>query len=130
MRTPIFLRYSGNLIDLTAQYDNQAILRAELTPVNNQRLETTVGRAIFNDHLPEGMPFINGLLKKKGLQQLVNYCHVRLGPESTVRMLDELKSLGFLYATKAGFTISIDDLVIPDNKESLVDQARPRCDRS
>ena len=124
IRTPIFLRYSGNLIDLTAQYDNQAILRAELTPVNNKRLETTVGRAIFNDHLPEGMPFINGLLKKKGLQQLVNYCHVRLGPESTVRMLDELKSLGFLYATKAGFTISIDDLVIPDNKESLVDQAR------
>ena len=124
IRTPIFLRYSGNLIDLTAQYDNQAILRAELTPVNNQRLETTVGRALFNDHLPEGMPFVNGLLKKKGLQQLVNYCHVRLGPESTVRMLDELKSLGFLYATKAGFTISIDDLVIPDNKESLVDQAR------
>ena len=124
IRTPIFLRYSGNVIDLTKQYDNQAVLRGELTRVKSQRLQTTVGRALLNDHLPEGMPFVNGLLKKKGLQQLVNYCYLRLGPESTVRMLDELKSLGFLYATKAGFTISIDDLVIPDNKESLVEQAR------
>ena len=122
--TPIHLRYSGKLIDLTKQYDNQAVLRADLQEVHNQLIETTVGRAIFNDHLPEGMPFINGLLKKKGLQQVVNYCYLTLQSETTVQMLDELKDLGFLYATKAGFTISIDDLIIPDNKEELVEEAR------
>ncbi len=122
--TPIFLRYSGGLIDLTKQYDNQDVLHADLLEVRNQLIETTVGRAIFNDHLPDGMPFINGLLKKKGLQQVVNYCYLTLQSETTVQMLDELKDLGFLYATKAGFTVSIDDLIVPDNKEELVEQAR------
>ena len=48
------------------------------------------------------MPFINGLMKKKGLQQLVNYCYLHFGLETTVLMLDDLKDLGFLHATKAG----------------------------
>ncbi|MDA2937486.1 DNA-directed RNA polymerase subunit beta' [Acidobacteria bacterium AH-259-A15] len=122
--TPIFLRYSGQLIDLTKQYDTQAVLHADVQEIYKQLIETTVGRAIFNDHLPDEMPFINGLLKKKGLQQLVNYCYLRYGPETTVQMLDKLKNLGFLYATKAGFTISIDDLIIPGNKEALVKKAR------
>ena len=122
--TPIFLRFSGELIDLSQQYDNQALLHAEVQLVHNQLVATTVGRVIFNDHLPEEMPFINGLLKKKGLQQLVNYCYLRFGLETAVPMLDELKDLGFLYATKAGFTISIDDLIIPENKEELVEAAR------
>ena len=122
--TPIFLRFSGELIDLSQQYDNQALLHAEVQLVHNQLVATTGGRVIFNDHLPEEMPFVNGLLKKKGLQQLVNYCYLRFGLETAVPMLDELKDLGFLYATKAGFTISIDDLIIPENKEELVEAAR------
>ena len=64
------------------------------------------------------------MLKKKGLQQLVNYCYLRYGLQTTVHMVDQLKDLGFLYATKAGFTISIDDLIIPGNKQALVEQAR------
>ncbi|MGH9340695.1 MAG: DNA-directed RNA polymerase subunit beta', partial [Acidobacteriota bacterium] len=122
--TPISLRYSGQLMDLTTQYDNQAVLRADMQEVEKKMIATTVGRAIFNDQLPEQMPYINGLLKKKGLQQLVNYCYLRFGHEATVEMLDQLKDLGFLYATKAGFTVSIDDLIIPENKEALVEKAR------
>ena len=87
-------------------------------------MSTTVGRAIFNDHLPEEVPFVNGLLKKKGLQQVVNLCYVRSDLDTTVRMLDSLKDLGFLYSTKAGFTISISDLIIPSNKNQLVEDAR------
>ena len=49
---------------------------------------------IFNDALPEGMPFVNGLLKKKGLQQLVQSCYLQFGLEKTVEMLDSLKNLG------------------------------------
>src|SRR5207302_367264 len=91
-------------------------------PVNYDRsfLSTTVGRAILNDHLPESMPYINGLLKKKGIGQLVNYCYLRFGLETTVKMLDEVKELGFRYATRAGLSIGIDDMVIPDNKKILV----------
>ncbi len=122
--TPIALRYSGKLIDLTREYDTQAVMLADVQTVNGRRVETTVGRVIFNDHLPDEMPFVNGLLKKKGLQQLVNYCNLRFGLETTVRMLDELKTQGFFYATQAGFTVSISDLIIPANKEQLVEAAR------
>ena len=122
--SPILLRCQGMFMDLSKQYDTQAVLHADVQEVHNQLIETTAGRAVFNDHLPEEMPFVNGLLKKKGLQQLVNYCYLRYGLQTTVHMVDQLKDLGFLYATKAGFTISIDDLIIPGNKQALVEQAR------
>src|SRR2546426_11613405 len=70
------------------------------------------------------MPYINGLMKRKGLGQLVTFCYLRWGNEKTVDLVDRLKDLGFLYATKAGISIGIDDMVIPDNKQALVDQAR------
>jgi DNA-directed RNA polymerase subunit beta' len=121
--SPIRLRYTGEVIDLTNAYDDQDVLHTEPVNFNRQFLNTTVGRVIFNDHLPKDVPFINGLLKKKGIQQLVQYCHLRFGLERTVQMLDELKELGFWYATKAGISIGIDDMVIPENKNRLVEQA-------
>ena len=87
-------------------------------------LNTTVGRVILYDNLPKGMPFINGLLKKKGLGQLVSYTYLRYGPEMTVTMLDHIKELGFLYATRAGITISIDDLIVPPGKREFVENAQ------
>jgi DNA-directed RNA polymerase subunit beta' len=69
------------------------------------------------------MPFINGLLKKKGIGQLVNYTYLRFGLETTVKMLDEVKETGFRYATRAGLSIGIDDMVIPEHKKGLVKDA-------
>src|SRR5512146_1787131 len=121
--TPIRLRYTGDVIDLLTAYDDQDVLHTEPVHLERHYINTTVGRAILNDHLPEGMPYINGLLKKKGIGQLVNYCYLRFGLETTVPMLDEIKQLGFLYATKAGLSIGIDDMVIPANKKILVRDA-------
>ncbi|HTU34697.1 MAG TPA: DNA-directed RNA polymerase subunit beta' [Candidatus Acidoferrum sp.] len=121
--TPIRLRYSGEVIDLTNAYDDQDVPHTEPVQLNRQFLHTTVGRVIFNDHLPSDMPFINGLLKKKGVQALVQYCYLRFGLEKTVVALDKLKELGFLYATKAGVSIGISDMVIPSVKYKLVDAA-------
>src|SRR3982075_4433716 len=70
------------------------------------------------------MPYVNGLLKKKGLQQLVQSCYLRFGIEKTVEMLDSLKTLGFTYATRSGLSIGIDDLIIPKEKAPLVENAR------
>jgi len=122
-QTPIKLRIQGDLIDLTQEHDPQDILRATVQEDVRRVINTTVGRVIFNDSIPAGLPFINGTLKKKGLQSLVNYSHIRLGHEMTVKMLDDLKTLGFLYATKAGISIGIDDLVTPDSKKGLIDKA-------
>src|SRR6185295_16894648 len=87
-------------------------------------INTTVGRVILSQSLPSGMPFVNGLLKKKGLQQLVQSCYLRFGLEKTVEMLDSLKHVGFTYATKSGLSIGIDDLIIPKEKTQLVSAAR------
>jgi DNA-directed RNA polymerase subunit beta' len=124
--TPIRLRYTGEVIDLTTAYDDQDILHTEPVPFEKQYINTTVGRVILNDRLPKGMPYMNGLLKKKGLGQLVNYCYLRFGLETTVKMLDDVKQLGFTYATKAGLSIGIDDMVIPDNKATLVKNAEKK----
>ena len=122
--TPIRLMYTGELIDLTTVYDDQDVIHTEVQNVKNQIINTTVGRVIFNDHLPKGTPFVNGLLRKKGLQQLVQYAQLRFGVEKTVEMLDAIKDLGFNYATRAGISIGIDDLVVPDVKEKMVGAAQ------
>jgi DNA-directed RNA polymerase subunit beta' len=121
--TPIRMRYTGEVIDLTNAYDDQDVSHTEPVNLSKQFLQTTVGRVIFNDHLPSDMPFINGLLKKKGVQALVLYSYLRFGLEKTVIMLDRLKELGFLYATKSGISIGISDMVIPSVKFKLVDAA-------
>ncbi|MBA3714089.1 MAG: DNA-directed RNA polymerase subunit beta' [Pyrinomonadaceae bacterium] len=122
-QTPIKLRIRGDLMDLTQEHDTQDVMRGTVQENVRRVINTTVGRVIFNDQIPPGLPFFNGTLKKKGLQSLVNYCHIRLGHEMTVKMLDDLKNLGFLYATKAGISIGIDDLVTPDAKKTLVAKA-------
>src|SRR6266851_1510905 len=118
--TPIRLMYSGELVDLTTVYDDQDVIHTEVQNVKNQIINTTVGRVVLNDHLPQGVPYVNGILRKKGLQNLVQYCYLRWGLEKTVDMLDVIKDLGFTYATRAGISIGIDDLVIPAGKEKMV----------
>ncbi len=121
--TPIRYRYMGDVIDLTTAYDDQSVLHTEVIHLEKDFLKTTVGRVILNDHLPKELPFVNGLLKKKGLGQLVQHCYLKLGLEKTVKMLDEVKALGFQYATRAGISIGIEDLLIPGEKDKLVDSA-------
>ena len=122
-QTPIKLRIRGDLIDLTQEHDPQDVMRATVQENVSRVVNTTVGRVIFNEQIARDLPYFNGTMKRKGLQSLVSYCHVRLGHEMTVKMLDDLKTLGFLYATKAGISIGIDDLVTPDAKRTLVEKA-------
>ena len=121
--TPIRLRYTGPVLDMTTAYDDQDLVHTEVVEYQNQFISTTVGRAILNDALPEEMPFVNGLLKKKGIGQLINYCYLNLGLEVTVKTLDRVKDLGFLYATRSGLSVGLDDMVIPDSKYTVVGDA-------
>ena len=75
--TPIRLRYTGELQDLTTARDDQDVLHTDVQQVENKIINTTVGRVIFNSAPPKGLPFVNGMLKKKGLQQLVQRCYLR-----------------------------------------------------
>ena len=128
-QTKIKLRWKGDLIDLTKEHNSQDVIRATPRPVNNL-IETTVGRVILNERLTrDGLPFINGTLKKKGLQSLISFCHLKLGHDQTVVMLDDLKSMGFLFATRSGISIGIDDMVTPASKKGIIEDARKEVDK-
>ncbi|QQR73590.1 MAG: DNA-directed RNA polymerase subunit beta' [Holophagales bacterium] len=122
--TPIRVRYSGELINLETQGDSQSVVHAELETCERTLIETTVGRVILNLNLPKAMPFVNGLLKKRGLQDLVQYAFIRFGNDATVKMLDDLKEVAFTYATKAGISIGMEDMVVPSRKREMIDDAR------
>ncbi|MFQ6070640.1 MAG: DNA-directed RNA polymerase subunit beta' [Candidatus Aminicenantales bacterium] len=125
----IKVRYSGEFMNLSTFYDNQAVMSCPVTSYTNELVETTPGRIIFNNVLPEGVPFINGMLRKKGLENLVFYTYLKLGLEPTIDMLDKMKELGFSRATTAGFSLGIDDLIVPREKKELVEKAEKEVNR-
>ncbi|MCI1728785.1 MAG: DNA-directed RNA polymerase subunit beta' [Chiayiivirga sp.] len=88
-------------------------------------VETTVGRALLAEILPEGLPFalVNTELTKKSISRLINSCYRHLGLKDTVIFADQLMYTGFRYATRAGVSIGIDDLVIPDAKKAILEGA-------
>ena len=91
-----------------------------VTSSHGVRLVTTPGRVLFNEILPAQLPFVNGLIGKKELADLVNRCADNFTRAETARVLDDMKDIGFAYATKAGVTVSIADVVAPAEKASIL----------
>ena len=89
-------------------------------------VESTVGRVLLSMFVPEEVSFesVNIHLKKKHMAELVDESFRKAGSIKTVKMLDDLKNLGYAYATKAGFSIGMDDMVIPEEKESQLKKAQ------
>jgi DNA-directed RNA polymerase subunit beta' len=112
--------------DLRVAYDNEDVdLQARIRMRwNGSIIETTVGRALLNDVVPEPLRFVNKELKKKEIAQLISECYNKLGNEVTVAFLDELKDIGFRYATLSGLSIGIVDMHIPSSKGGLIENAR------
>ena len=96
------------------------------TVIDGQLVNTTVGRLIIHNILPDFVPLElwNIILKKKNIGTLVDFIYKHGGYEVTPKFLDNLKNLGFKYATSAGVSISIDDIRIPDSKTDLVSIAK------
>jgi len=92
-------------------------------PTDDGTIITSAGRLIFNEELPEDLPFINYELKDKELRTLVEYVFKEKGSWTTVQMLDAIKSTGYRYATVFGATIGVDDIVIPKEKAEMIDKA-------
>jgi DNA-directed RNA polymerase subunit beta' len=89
-------------------------------------VETTVGRCIFNDILPKGMPFYNQTMAQKKLSQVISDCFGYAGSAETVGLLDRIKDLGFRYATLAGLSFGLTDLKIPAKKAEIIAEAEKR----
>ena len=120
----IRVKYLGTVKNQDAYLlDPQDIVNCPVTEIkreDNHLLVTTPGRVIFNQLLPQGIPFINGLMKKKGVQNLIYFIYLNHGFGPTVITLDKMKEAGFEYATRAGFTISISDLLVPPEKPEII----------
>ncbi len=102
-------------------------LQAKITVrLKGEMVDTTVGRIILSFDLPKEVPFdlVNRHLKKKQLGELVDISYRRAGSVKTVEMLDALKKLGYSYATSAGFSIGMHDMVIPAQKAVLLKEAQ------
>jgi len=118
----------SSIDDLQLAYDHAAVdlhARVKLRFEGNL-IDTTVGRVILYTHVPKEVPFamVNRLLKKKEMGALVDTTYRMAGNIATVRMLDDLKHLGFFHATRAGFSISINDMAIPDQKADMLAKAQ------
>ena len=85
-------------------------------------VETTVGRVIFNEILPSELRFVNEALDKKKLKELVAAVYDKLGPEGTAEIVDRIKDIGFVFATRSGLTIAIDDITVPGEKQTILAQ--------
>ena len=91
-------------------------------------IETSPGRVLFNQKLPPEMRFTNRVLDKAGVNALINRVYRLLGDEVTIKLVDEVKDIGFKYATISGTTMAVADLVIPEAREGILSNARKRVD--
>ena len=93
------------------------------------RLETTVGRIIFNNVIPAEVGYVNETVGKKGLSKIVAKCYKLLGASATAAMLDGIKAQGYKYSTQAGFTVAFSDIIVPDAKAEILSTSDKEVER-
>ncbi len=111
---------------------SEMVLEAGKAPkaLRSGRTLTTVGRLLFNEILPHGMPFYNCTLGKKGAAKVIDDTFSRQGKAATIRLLDDMKETGFRYSTRSGLSFGVTDMRIPDDKQKLLDDAEKRVAKS
>ncbi|MFH1612857.1 MAG: DNA-directed RNA polymerase subunit beta [bacterium] len=92
--------------------------------LNNEIIETTPGRVIFNSIFESDLDFVNKEVDKNGLSKIIIAYHKKFGNHKTVQILDKIKEVGFKYATLGGITISLEDVIIPEKKEKIVQKSK------
>ncbi|MCD6109155.1 DNA-directed RNA polymerase subunit beta' [bacterium] len=91
--------------------------------INGEIIETTVGRMIFNTFVPDELGYQNDTMTKGKLSGLISECYNKLGNDVTAKLADEIKRIGFKFATKSGLSIGIDDMIVPKAKTKIIDEA-------
>jgi DNA-directed RNA polymerase subunit beta' len=114
------LAYDLGIVEL------QAPIRVRDLKTSADMIETTVGRILFNEALPEEMEYRNEPMDSKNLKRVVEDCYRRFGVDRTADIVDRLKDIGFRYATKSGVTISVSDIKVPEEKAGILADAERR----
>jgi DNA-directed RNA polymerase subunit beta' len=124
----VIIAYNEGVIDMHAWIKVKANIRNQDGLLEHKLIETTVGRVIFNQHVPAEVGFVNTLLTKKNLREIIGDIIKITNVPKTAKFLDEIKTLGFRTAFQGGLSFSINDLIIPDIKEELLDNAKGEVD--
>ena len=111
-------RIKARIRDVVFSEDGEEIERVQLC-------DTTVGRALLSEIMPSGLSFdlVNRLMNKKAISSLINACYRRVGLKETVVFADQLMYTGFSYATRAGVSIGVEDMAVPNEKKSILGKA-------
>ena len=124
----VLIAYNENRIDLHAWIKVKADFRTEEGKIERKLIDTTVGRVIFNQHVPKAVGFVNALLTKKNLREIIGNIIKWTDVPQTAKFLDDIKTLGFRTAFRGGLSFNVLDLTIPQVKEQMVESAQGEVD--
>ncbi len=124
----VIIAYNEGRVDLHAWIKVKANVRANDGAIKNKLIETTVGRVIFNQSVPKEVGYINALLTKKNLREIIGDIINITNVPKTAKFLDDIKQLGFRTAFQGGLSFNINDLIIPSIKEEVLDNAKGEVD--
>jgi DNA-directed RNA polymerase subunit beta' len=119
----VIIAYNENRIDLHAFIKVKTFVRTDNDELDFKLIETTVGRVLFNQVVPKKVGYVNALLTKKNLREIIGDIIKITDVPITAKFLDNIKEMGFRMAFRGGLSFNIEDLVIPNLKESMVEQA-------
>ncbi len=100
-----------------------------IMPLEGRRLNTTVGRVLFNEIVPEGMPFYNCPLDGSELGRIIDDCHHRIGRQGMIEMIDDMKDIGFRNATRSGASMAMRDLCSAPDKQKILKKTQKNVDK-
>ena len=124
----VIIAYNEKQIDLHATIKVKALVRSDKGELERKLIDTTVGRVIFNQFVPVEVGFVNALLTKKSLREIIGDIIKITNVPKTAKFLDDIKQLGFRMAFKGGLSFNINDLIIPDVKQEMIDSASGEVD--
>ncbi len=124
----VIIAYNEHVVDLHAFIKVKANIRNEDGLLEHKLIETTVGRVIFNQYVPVEVGFVNSLLTKKNLREIIGDIIRITNVPKTAKFLDDIKQLGFRTAFQGGLSFNINDLIIPEIKEELLENAKGEVD--
>ncbi|HEX6334467.1 MAG TPA: DNA-directed RNA polymerase subunit beta' [Flavisolibacter sp.] len=120
----VIIAYNEGQIDLHAWIRVKTNVRSDEGTLSRKLIDTTVGRVIFNQFVPKEVGFVNALLTKKNLREIIGDIITITNVPKTAKFLDDIKQLGFRMAFRGGLSFSINDLIIPDIKNELLENAK------
>ncbi len=122
------IAFNEGQVELHAPIKVRAGVEDESGEIKQQLIETTVGRVLFNNAVPDSVPFINELLTKRNLKTVISDIIARTNFEITAEFLDEIKDLGFNWSFRGGLSFNLGDLITPTVKSNILDEAQSEVD--